>query len=328
MLKYAARMALMLLLSVAVGAVVQTARAPTAGAQTAELPPAERVGEPARRGDPQYGDAGYGDPYGNTQLGGPQAGAPQSATSHAEAIRAASQAATGWPRFQQQQAPPDPARSATPHDAASQHVETAAYVVPDSRAADSRAADTAKPEAAPSPAKADAESPLPLAPRNERRKLETTGPQTPTGAMLTVTGSLAVVLGLFFTVVWITRRALPRAATSLPGEVVEVLGRTPLSGRQNMHLIRIGGKLLLVSVTATGAETLTEVTDPGEVERIAGLCKQGQAGSVTATFRQVLSQIGSEPAQRGFLGDAARDDRPTAARNGAQRRRSPDSADA
>lgn len=125
---------------------------------------------------------------------------------------------------------------------------------------------------------------------------------SPTGALFTVMGSLGIVLGLFLLVVWFTRRALPRAATSLPSDVVELLGRTPLSPRQNMHVIRFGPKLLLVSVTQGGAETLSEITDADEVERVTGLCKQNQPGSVTATFRQVLSQFAREPAPGGFLG--------------------------
>jgi flagellar biogenesis protein FliO len=104
---------------------------------------------------------------------------------------------------------------------------------------------------------------------------------------------LAIVLGLFLAAAWALRRAAPKSATVLPGEVVEVLGRAPLAGRQQMHLLRCGKKLLLVSVTPTGAETLTEVTDPLEVDRLCGLCRQAHPRSATATFRQVFQQLGA-----------------------------------
>jgi hypothetical protein len=45
-------------------------------------------------------------------------------------------------------------------------------------------------------------------------------------------------------------------------------------------------------VTPHGAETLTEVTDVTEVDRLAGLCQQQRPGSVTASFRHVLAQAG------------------------------------
>jgi flagellar biogenesis protein FliO len=117
-----------------------------------------------------------------------------------------------------------------------------------------------------------------------------------------VVGSLAVVLGLFFVLAWAMRRTAPRGSMLLPTEVVEVLGRAPLASRQQVHLVRCGTKLLLVSVSPTGAETLTEITDPDEVTRLAGLCRQAHPDSVTATFRQVFQQMGREGSALGFLG--------------------------
>ncbi len=106
-----------------------------------------------------------------------------------------------------------------------------------------------------------------------------------------VIGSLAVVLGVFFLVAWAVRRATPQRRGILPGEVFETLGRAPMDGRQQVHLLRCGNKLLLVSVTPSGAETLTEITDPLEVDRLAGLCQQASPNSTTAVFRQVFGQF-------------------------------------
>lgn len=138
-------------------------------------------------------------------------------------------------------------------------------------------------------------------------------PQTPTRALTTVFGSLAVVIGLFILVVWFTRRALPKASTTLPKEVVDVLGRAPLGNRQQMQLVRVGNKLLLLSVTSNGATPLTEVTDPEEVDRLAGVCQRGQSGSVSETFRQVLGQLGGER-------NASTDDENGSRRRGRSRR--------
>ena len=73
-------------------------------------------------------------------------------------------------------------------------------------------------------------------------------------------------------------------------------GRAPLAGRQHVHLLRCGSKLLLVSVTPGGAETLTEVTDPAEVDRLAGLCRQahpkdhGQFSPSDSTVRLTIGE--------------------------------------
>ena len=113
-------------------------------------------------------------------------------------------------------------------------------------------------------------------------------------SLVTVGGSLALVLGLFMIMAWIMRRTVPGAVQALPGEVVEVLGRAPLAGRQQVHLIRCGSKLILVSVTPEGAETLTEITDAEEVDRLAGLCRETHPGSASSAFRHVFGQLAGQ----------------------------------
>jgi flagellar biogenesis protein FliO len=114
---------------------------------------------------------------------------------------------------------------------------------------------------------------------------------SPLEAVCTVGGSLSVVLGLFLVVAWAMRKAAPRGALVLPKEVFEILGRASLGARQQVQLLRCGSKLLLISITPQGAETLTEVIDPVEVDRIAGICQQGNPKSSTSAFRQVFQQL-------------------------------------
>jgi flagellar biogenesis protein FliO len=107
-------------------------------------------------------------------------------------------------------------------------------------------------------------------------------------------GSLTIVLGLFLAVMWFVRRTGPKSMLTLPGEVFEVLGRSPLAARQQAQLVRCGNKLLLLCVTAGGTETLTEISDAAEVERLTGLCQQTRPNSATASFRNLFSQFGSD----------------------------------
>lgn len=142
-----------------------------------------------------------------------------------------------------------------------------------------------------------------------REATSSAGPGGPQG-LLTVVSSLGMVLGLFFIVAWAMRRATPGAGALLPGEVVEVLGRAPLANRQHVHLIRLGSKLVLISVTPAGVEALSEVTDPEEVQQLIGLCRQAQPNSSTAMFRQVLQQFTGEHERvrlRGRSDDAGRE---------------------
>ncbi len=150
---------------------------------------------------------------------------------------------------------------------------------------------TLRDEAA-APAAADSLSLSLPPPENHLRNDHRTSQPLP--SMATLLGSLGIVLGLFLLVAWIVRWGMPKGAAALPREAVEVLGRTQLTGRQYVHLVRCGNKMLLVSVTAGGAETLTEITDPAEVDRLAGLCFQTRSGSATANFRQLMNNFANE----------------------------------
>ena len=150
-------------------------------------------------------------------------------------------------------------------------------------------------------------APVPVPPpkRSPRNAESRADKPTTAGNMgMVVVSSLAIVLGLFFLVVWLSRRAFPRATAPLSSEVLEIIGRSPLAARHQLQLIRLGHRLLLVSVTPDRAETLAELTDPDEVNHLVGLCRQQQAGSITDSFRQVLHQLGSPTKSRSERGAA------------------------
>ncbi|PHR97927.1 MAG: hypothetical protein COA78_26760 [Blastopirellula sp.] len=115
-----------------------------------------------------------------------------------------------------------------------------------------------------------------------------------------IVASLLVVVGLFLIVAWVGKKNMPRSMMRLPTEVVQVLGKAQLSGKQQLQLVRVGQRLILLSVTPHGAETLTEITDPKEVESLMVQCKLESTGSASVNFNKVLHDMGNQPA-RGFL---------------------------
>ena len=151
-------------------------------------------------------------------------------------------------------------------------------------------------------------APLKLAPREKTAAKEISRPAvpSPTSAVTTVGTSLAVVLGLFILLVWFSRRFTPAGSAVLPKEAVELLGRTSLGGTHQVQLMRIGAKLLLVSLSPQGARTLTEINSPTEVERLSELCRRQKPDSATASFRKMLGQIGGEPASNTFIDSTRR----------------------
>lgn len=109
--------------------------------------------------------------------------------------------------------------------------------------------------------------------------------------LLSVGSSLMMVLGLFLGSVWLYRKSMGSSrATGLPKNVVQILGRTPVATRQQLVLLRFGPKLVLVSMVQGETRTISEITDPHEVDRLAGLCEGSQPGSISSSFREILSQ--------------------------------------
>jgi flagellar biogenesis protein FliO len=112
------------------------------------------------------------------------------------------------------------------------------------------------------------------------------------GAAMTMFSGLGIVLGLFLTTIWLVKkRGGGRLSRWLPKEAFEVLGRAPLTGRQSAHLIRCGNKIIVLAISPTGIDPITEITDPLEVDRLAGICYQAQSGSASANFSQTLSGL-------------------------------------
>jgi len=142
---------------------------------------------------------------------------------------------------------------------------------------------------APRPLNPSAAKPIPLAGPNSKVPTATSS-WSSFGTML---GSLAIVLGLFVVTIKLLRRGMPGVKQRLGRDVVEVLGQTPLAPRQTLQVIRFGNKILLVAMSPDRCDTLTEITDPLEVDRLAGMCQQAQAGSSTKTFGEMFRQVTS-----------------------------------
>ena len=110
--------------------------------------------------------------------------------------------------------------------------------------------------------------------------------------LFSVGSSLLIVLGLFLGVAWCYRKTLNTSLGGIPKQVVSVLGRTAIAPRQQLILVRFGSKLVLVSMNQGETRTLSEITDPIEVDQLAGTCESHQPHSLTNSFRTILNQSG------------------------------------
>jgi flagellar biogenesis protein FliO len=138
------------------------------------------------------------------------------------------------------------------------------------------------------------ETPVSSKPRTvlqPKSKAESSQPSSASGGklqmLISVGSSLAIVIGLAM----LYRKTLASTiGKGLPKTVVQVLGRTAVAPRQQLVLLRFGSKLVLVSMIQGEARTISEITDPLEVDQLAGLCESTQPASSSNSFRELLFQ--------------------------------------
>jgi flagellar biogenesis protein FliO len=137
---------------------------------------------------------------------------------------------------------------------------------------------------------------IPLKP-TEERKGELKKPGGSWSSSLSMIVSLLIVIGLFLMTARLFRGLSPKPLRSLPTEVVQVLGRTPLAPRQQMYVLRFGRKLVLISQQLGQTTALSEIEDPVEVDHLLGLCEQNSPSSISNSFRDILHGVIAGPAK-------------------------------
>ena len=87
-----------------------------------------------------------------------------------------------------------------------------------------------------------------------------------------------MVIGGYLGLVWLLRVINPAGSGAIPREALEVVGSAPLNSKQNLQLIRLGSKLMLMIHGPDGVQPVGEVSDPAEVEHLLALCGGGGRG--------------------------------------------------
>ena len=104
----------------------------------------------------------------------------------------------------------------------------------------------------------------------------------------TVWPLLAIVVAIVLGTRWLKKYS-PTAARGLPSEAFDVLGRRLVDQRTSVVMARCGSRILVFSLSPQGLQTLAEITDPVEVDCLAGLCHTAQRDqSLADTFRAML----------------------------------------
>lgn len=113
---------------------------------------------------------------------------------------------------------------------------------------------------------------------------------TQTGSLwVTLTIVFVTFLGLALVTRWLKTHG-PARFRALPGEALELLGRRTLEPRVTVHLVRCGGRILMLGVAPDGVRTLAEYTDPVEVDLLAGACRSTAENGAAQSFGALFTQ--------------------------------------
>ena len=123
-----------------------------------------------------------------------------------------------------------------------------------------------------------------------------------------VVGALAIVLGLIFALRWVLRRSINPAGMPGATNVVQVLTRSPLSPRQQLLLVRVGRRLIVVADCNGQLNALSELTDPDEVAALVGQLRDEKLSAAPHSFGNLLGRLRRGADERTADGDGGAED--------------------
>jgi flagellar biogenesis protein FliO len=97
-----------------------------------------------------------------------------------------------------------------------------------------------------------------------------------------VLGALGVVIALIFVLRWAARVFFPSVAGKTPSRIVEVLGRSVLTPKQQVVLIRVGRRIIVVGDSGSQLNTLCEIADPDEIASLVGQLREEKLTAASA----------------------------------------------
>ncbi len=145
------------------------------------------------------------------------------------------------------------------------------------------------------PAHNTAEKPLPLRTRATDGASKAGGStrrntnRTEASPFWTTIGSLALVVALIVILARLWKKHGRMVGTGIPAEAVELLGKRHIDQQQAICLVRLGSRILVLGSSPNGLQTLSEISDPVEVDYLAGLCRQPNTDAAH-TFRSLFQR--------------------------------------
>jgi flagellar biogenesis protein FliO len=107
-------------------------------------------------------------------------------------------------------------------------------------------------------------------------------PKAPSMDYQRVVIALIAVIVLIFVLRGLGRFFFPSATSRGQSRVVEVLSRSPLAPKQQVMLLRVGRRVIVVGDSGTQMNTLCEISDPDEVAGLVGQLREEKTAAAAA----------------------------------------------
>lgn len=120
--------------------------------------------------------------------------------------------------------------------------------------------------------------------------------------------ALAIVVALILGLRWLSKRLFPGLAAGRATGIVRVLSRSHLTPRQQVLLVQVGRRILVVADNGAQVQPLSEITDPDEVASLVGQAGAQSVSSSSRAFGSALNTAKSDFEQK--LGDQPVNDPP------------------
>jgi len=102
--------------------------------------------------------------------------------------------------------------------------------------------------------------------------------------------ALAIVVAVIFFSAYIFRKFWPEQQRWRNLAAIEILGKTYLSAKQSLCLVKLGRKILLLGICSDRITSLGQIEDPEQVAEMLATIQQNQPNSISSSFGKLFGQ--------------------------------------
>lgn len=115
------------------------------------------------------------------------------------------------------------------------------------------------------------------------------GDESVTGSIGNMAMSLLFVVGLIVVGVLVLRRLFPGMRGGTTSGPVQVIGKHFLSPKQQLFLVKIGSRVVVIGAAGGNLNQVCQITDAEEIASLVSQCEQAGSASISRSFRGMFA---------------------------------------